>query len=118
MDTTASWSDFIEELLTKLNVDQAGLSRLTGISASALVKWRTNPAVAVPPVQIRKLTETKEIADLGVSYLDGLIAAGIITPADLDLKVSPRRTPLSEYSDGEILREVTNRVKRSSEKIG
>lgn len=118
MSARTPWSDFIEDIVTRLDIDNAGLARLVGgVSPGAIGQWRNNPAITVSHQKIRDLTDTPEVAKLGYSYLDGLIAAGILTREDLGRKVSNRLWSLEQYDDNEIGREVTKRLNRLSEKL-
>lgn len=115
---TPTWGDFIEDILDRTGMDSSTLARKSGVTPSTLSKWRLNMTSAPGIDKIRMIMAVKEVQELGISFLDALVAASLITPEEAGQESAPapaRRTPLSEYSTNEIAREITKRLERIKE---
>lgn len=118
MATESTWGDFIEDILDRTNMDSSTLARESGVTPSTLSKWRLNMTSAPGIDKIRMIMAVPKVRELGISFLDALVAAGLITPEEAGQKgtsTQSRRTPLSEYSTNEIAREINKRLERIRE---
>jgi transcriptional regulator with XRE-family HTH domain len=117
MTTGSTWGDWIESILDRTGMDAGTLSRKTGVSTSTISKWRQGLTSAPGIDQIRRLVSAPEVQALeGTTLLDGLVAANLISPEEAGQRVSARRTPLSEYTEAEIGREINRRLQILAEK--
>lgn len=108
MTTQASpWWQYVEEGLERNGITQSFLADTIGLNRGAASQWRNGGSPG--PIRDRETIRATAQA-LGTSVLDALVAAGYVTPEELEAERAG--VPLVERTDQELLEELLRRAQR------
>lgn len=101
--TVDQWARYVRDHAENLN--QLEIAAKTGIAQSNVGRWlRGEPG----------LPKAESVVALARAFnqppIEALVAAGYITEAEAGVKARETRTPLTEYTDRELVAELSRRV--------
>jgi transcriptional regulator with XRE-family HTH domain len=97
------WSDYVRRIVGDLN--QLEIAAKTGLAQTNIGRWLRG----IP--QAPKVESVVQFARaFGQPPVEALVAAGYITAEEAGAKARRQRTPLSEYSEEELVDDLRRRV--------
>ncbi len=101
--TVDEWARYVREVVGPLN--QLEIAAKTGIAQSNVGRWLRGEPGTPKAASVVALARA-----FNQPPVEALVAAGYITEAEAGAKVRKTRTPLKDYTDKELVGELSRRV--------